>query len=355
MVDGKVWPNMNVKQGEFYFNILDGSNDRYYNISFSNGMSFTQIGSDGGYLKASAPLTSLFIGPAERADILVDFSNLTLGTKIVLQNTALTGNITFEEQTVGQVMQFTVTNGEGFAQKTLPAILNPTLAGTWPTLPNPTKTRIFTLTETSGSSGSMPMYLDGQTWSAQISEKIVVGTTEDWIIVNPSDFVHQIHLHLVQFQIVQRQAFNTTAYMAEWTALNGKPPLDHPTINVPSLDPYLIGQPIPPAPNEQGWKDTIQVYSGEVTIIRIHFTQQDGTSFPFDATVDPGYVWHCHLLEHEDNDMMRPLILIKPTQNIIPEVILITIIILLVAAILILLRFQRTKLRNKKMKNTSAN
>ena len=250
-------------------------------------------------------------------------------------------------------MQITVTSGEGFAPKTLPSNLNPTLAGAWPTLPNPTKTRIFTLTETSGSNGSMPMYLDGQTWIAPISEKIVVGTTEDWVLVNPTDSVHQIHLHLIQFQIVQRQAFNTTAYMAEWAALNGKPPLVHPTINVPSLDPYLIGQPIPPAPNEQGWKDTVQTYPGEVTTIRIRFAQQDGTPFPFDATVGPGYVWHCHLLEHEDDDMMRPSILIKPTQNIIPEVILITVIILLVAAILILLMFRLTKLRNKKIENTS--
>jgi FtsP/CotA-like multicopper oxidase with cupredoxin domain len=197
------------------------------------------------------------------------------------------------------------------------------------------------------------MYLDGQTWSAQISEKIVVGTTEDWMIVNPSDSVHQIHLHLVQFQIVQRQAFNITAYMAEWTTLNGKPPLDHPTINVPSLDPYLIGQPIPPAPNEQGWKDTVQVYSGEVTTIRIRFAQQDDTPFPFDATAGSGYVWHCHLLGHEDDDMMRPFVLIKPTQNIIPEVILIAVIILLVAAFLILLMFRLGKLRNKKIENTS--
>jgi FtsP/CotA-like multicopper oxidase with cupredoxin domain len=344
MVDGKVWPNMNVKQGEYYFRILDGSNDRFYNFSFSNGMSFTQIGSDGGYLKAPVQLTSLLIGPAERAGILVDFSNLTLGTKIILQNSALTGNITLEKETVGQVMQFTVTGGEGFAPKPLPSVLNPTLAGAWPTLPNPTKTLIFTLTGTSGTNDSMPMYLDGQTWTAP-PVKVVVGTTEDWVFVNPTDVEHQMHVHLIQFQIVQRQAFNVTAYMAEWTALNGKPPLDHPTINVPSLDPYLIGPPIPPAPNEQGWKDTVQVYPGEVTTIRIRFAQQDGTPFPFDATVGPGYVFHCHLLEHEDDDMMRAYILIKPTQNINLEVILIGVIILLVAAILILLIFRRGKLR----------
>ena len=104
MVNGKVWPNMNVKQGEYYFRIIDASNDRYYELSFSNGMSFTQIGSDGGYLKAAAPLTSLLIGPAERADILVDFSSLTAGTKVILENQALTEDLTLEKQTVGQIM-----------------------------------------------------------------------------------------------------------------------------------------------------------------------------------------------------------------------------------------------------------
>lgn len=69
---------------------------------------------------------------------------------------------------------------------------------------------------------------------------------------------------------------------------------------------------IEPQPNEKCWKDTITVYPGEVVTIRVHFAQQDGTSFPFDTTAGPGYVWHCHLLEHEDNEMMRPY---KVTQN----------------------------------------
>ena len=189
----------------------------------------------------------------------------------------------------------------------------------------------------------MPMYLDGQMWSSPISEKVVVGTTEDWVIVNPTYDVHQIHLHLIQFQVVQRQAFNVTAYMTEWLSLNGNPPLSHPTVNVPSLTPYLIGQPSPPAPNEQGWKDTVQTFSGEVTVIRIRFTQQDGTPFPFDATAGPGYVWHCHLLEHEDNDMMRPYVLVNPAQNLIPAAILITAIVVIVTVVLAFLFYRLSK------------
>ena len=83
-------------------------------------------------------------------------------------------------------------------------------------------------------------------------------------------------------------------------------PLMDPTKNLPSLAPYLQGQPKAPLPEEQAWKDTIQMRPGEVTTIRVRFTAQDGSPFPFDPTTGPGYVWHCHILDHEDNEMMRP-------------------------------------------------
>ena len=160
--------------------------------------------------------------------------------------------------------------------------------------------------------------LDGQTWSAPISEKPELGAIEDWVIVNPSEDPHPIHLHLIQFQLVQRQSFNSTAYMDDWASLNGVPPFNHPTINVPNLNSYLSGSPQSPQPYEQGWKDTIIVNSGEVVTFRVRFAQQDGSSFPFDATAGPGYVWHCHLLEHEDNDMMRPYKLTQKTSLALP-------------------------------------
>ena len=80
IVNGKAWPNMDVDQGQYRFRILDGSNDRFYQLRLSNGMSFTQIGSDGGYLKSPVELESLLLGPAERADILIDFSNMPAGS-----------------------------------------------------------------------------------------------------------------------------------------------------------------------------------------------------------------------------------------------------------------------------------
>jgi spore coat protein A len=80
-----------------------------------------------------------------------------------------------------------------------------------------------------------------------------------------------------------------------------------------SIDSYIVpGSFVGPAPNEYAWKDTIQMNPGEVTIIRIRFSPIDGTaSYPFDPTLGPGYVWHCHILDHEDNEMMRPYIVVK--------------------------------------------
>jgi FtsP/CotA-like multicopper oxidase with cupredoxin domain len=233
-------------------------------------------------------------------------------------------------------MQFTVTSGENVKPQQLPSQLNPTLTGDYPNLPTPTKTRILTLTEDVSVSEAFPLdpYLDGHEWAAPVSETPELGSTEDWILVNTFD-THNIHLHLVQFQLVSRQSFNLTAYWDDWVALNGMPPLNHTTINVPSLDPYLIGELTLPGPNEQGWKDTVIVYSRQITVIRVRFAPQDLSDFPFDATTGPGYVWHCHILEHEDHAMMRPYIVTQASTAAISKELTIVIVVLIVAIALV--------------------
>ena len=170
MVNGKVWPNMDVKQGQYRLRILDGSNSRFYNLHFSNSMPFTQIGSDGGYLKTPVTIDSLTIAPGERVDILVDFSKMRPGEKVVLENLdpTLTPN---EKKTVGQIVQFTIASQEGFLSKPLPSNLNPTLNGNYPTLPLPTKNRTLTLVEAGDFPYTTAMLLDGQPYNAPISEK----------------------------------------------------------------------------------------------------------------------------------------------------------------------------------------
>jgi FtsP/CotA-like multicopper oxidase with cupredoxin domain len=272
-------------------------------------MSFIQIGSDGGYLKTPVTLTSLLLAPAERADIIVDFSSLAAEAKVTLTNTALIANTAEEKQTVGQIMQFTTADQTAptpFNLAQSPNPFNPTLAtSSFPTLPTPTKQRTLTLLEVLGLNSTKIALLDGQMWDAPISEQPELGTTEEWILVNGTMNSHPIHLHLIQFQLVRREGFDSVTYLENWNALNGQAPFSKPTKNL-NINSYLSNLRIPLQPNEEGWKDTITINAGEVVTIRVRFAQQDGSSFPFDATAGPGYVWHCHLLEHEDNEMMRP-------------------------------------------------
>jgi spore coat protein A len=332
VVNGKVWPNLNVEPRQYLFRLLDGSNARFYTLSLTDNDNqdmvypFIQIGTDGGYLSAPVTLTSLTIAPGERADILVDFSTMPAGTKIIVRNTAAApfpegDPANFDEKTVGQIMQFTVEQGLSVAPETLPKLLN-----TIPALENNAPTRVLTLYEVDDNNGDPQMVtLNGQRWAGAITETPEVGSTEDWMIVNLTPDAHPIHLHLVQFQLVSRQNFRADDYTADWLALNG---ISDPVTQLPFPDNvvpetldvsnYLQGTPIGPALNENGWKDTMQAPPGMVTIIRIRWAPLTAPTsgpnaptpgvnlYPFDPTAGPGYVWHCHILDHEDDEMMRP-------------------------------------------------
>lgn len=313
VVNGKVWPNLDVDRRVYRFRVLNGANARFYNLFFSNNMEFIQIGTDGGYLPKPAPLTELLIGPGERADILVDFSNLEPGTKIILQNNARApypnGEGNFDPKTTGKIMRFTVMNTCKSRHKELPEKLNeiPVLN---PDAPN----RTLVLVEAMLDESPTGIFLNGQRYSAPVSEMPLVGSTEEWQIVNLTGDAHPIHLHLVQFLIKNRQSIDADLYSADWMELNGMPPLSEPTEVLP-IDTYLNGPAIPPPPNEAGWKDTAVVLPGQVMRLTIRFAPQyvneedvmPGVNlFPFSPCIGPGYVWHCHILDHEDNEMMRP-------------------------------------------------
>ncbi|WP_231687848.1 multicopper oxidase [Bacillus sp. FJAT-27251] len=303
VVNGKVWPNLNVKPRQYRFRILNGSNARFYNLSLSNNQSFTQIGSDGGYLPEPVELNSLLIAPGERADVLIDFSLLAPGTQLILTNDA---NAPFPDGSApdpntGQVMQFTVISDTPTSPNVLPSTLN--------TIPDltPSKTRTLTLVERMGPNGPVELLLNGQPWDSPVTELPRAGTTEEWQIVNTTGDTHPIHLHLVQFLLKNRQDMDTGTYLGDWIALNGgeEPPYESEPKQLP-VESYLTGPQLPPPANESGWKDTIQMNPGQVTRILVRFTSQDGSPYPFNTSAGPGYVWHCHILEHEDNEMMRP-------------------------------------------------
>jgi spore coat protein A len=217
------------------------------------------------------------LGPAERADVIVDFSAFE-GRTVTLSNDASAPypgwnvlNARWPE--VDEFMQFRVvsplTKKKSF---NIPAqIPFSRLDETQAVI-----TRDFILSEhMDGQGRSVGLRINGKGYDDPVTETIQLGSIEKWRFFNTSDDAHPMHLHLVQFQILHRQGFNAPALQ------NGKV--------------ELIGNPRKPHPNEAGWKDTAVVIPGDVLTILAKFEGYTGR-----------YVFHCHMLEHEDNDMMRP-------------------------------------------------
>lgn len=307
VVNGRVWPNLDVAKQMYRFSILNGSNTRTYDLDLSNGDAFAVIATDGGYVEQVRYVTSIKIAPSERYDILVDFSNVKVGEKIVLQNSG-------EEVFVGTtdtVMQFTVIQTDSVNTYNVPKCLNRV-----PRLFANGQKMISTLFSMQSMDGRPEgMLIDGQIWSNPPSNYVEVGETNDWDFINLTDDMHPMHIHLIQFQVVHRRRFERQKYLNDWLSFNGPIPREMPTRN---LDPtnYLTGHIQPPEPYEHGWKDTVRCPKDMVTTVRCRWAPtsvpENGVlpgenKFPFNPECPPGYVFHCHILEHEDNEMMRPL------------------------------------------------
>lgn len=316
LVNGKAWPYLEVEPRKYRFRFLNGSNARVYSmfmeerVSRTPGPAFYQIGSDGGLLAEPVMLNDpmnmnaprLIMAPGERADVVIDFSQVAVGTEFVLRNQGRApypNGTPANPQTIGQIMLFRVKPLSAPDLSEIPAQL-----ASIDRLSNPVVTRTLTLNEIMGMGGPLEAVLNGQPWDAAVSELPTLGTTEMWEIVNLTGDTHPIHLHLVQFQLLNRQRVNVRRYQAAFDAAN--PVIPAATITPIPVAGYLKGKPIPADPNERGWKDTFRMNPGEVTRVLVRFAPQDAPAFAFDATAEPGYVWHCHIIEHEDNEMMRP-------------------------------------------------
>jgi hypothetical protein len=218
-----------------------------------------------------------------------------------------------DPNTDGTVMRFTVQASPAVPPKPLPAVLND-IADLVPD--RPTRTLVQNV-ESDDDGRILQAELDGQLFHSETTELPTIGATEDWQFVNLTPLTHNKHVHLIQFQLVERQNIDADRYLADWIAVNGNPPFSHPTIKLP-VEPYLLGTPEGPFPEESGWKDTIRTPAGQVTRIRMRFAPQlptgAGTPGVNEFVIDPvygiGFIWHCHLLEHEDNEMMRPMTVI---------------------------------------------
>jgi spore coat protein A len=261
LVNGKLYPYLDVEPGLYRFRLVNASNSRFYYLSFSDGRSFHQIGTDQGLLAAPVTIDMVTLAPAERADVLVDLRNAT-GKTIVLKNQAF------------ELVQLRVGSRTGQQRVDVPSALRPIAP-----IPESAsvRTRTLTLNEYEDpKTHAMLMLLNATRWHQPVTERPTLGSVEIWDLVNLTEDTHPVHLHLVRFQVVHRQRFDADEYLT-----TGKM--------------TVLGAPVRPAANEAGWKDTVRADAGMITRIIVRFDGYAGR-----------YVWHCHVLEHAANEMMRP-------------------------------------------------
>jgi spore coat protein A len=307
--------------------LLNASDTRTYVLGFRNGLSFYKVGTDGGFLNAPVILTQLVLAPAQRADLVIDFSQWA-GEKLVLENRGgdvlfkgfvplhrpATANATVTPEpdlvlsdgkggvadrtdaaTTGLVMRFDV-ESDSYAPSPLSgatALRIPPLA---PLLPSQaSRVRQLALFKGEDSFGRNTLLLGTLSkgsclWSDPPTEIVELNTVEVWEIYNATVSGHPIHLHLVEFQVLNRQPFKGTVVPKNHKDHHGRRVKGGKLQNV-----KLVGKAVTPAPGAAGPEDTVVSLPGQVTRIIAYFDR-------------PGhYVWHCHLLSHEDWDMMRPL------------------------------------------------
>jgi spore coat protein A len=298
LVNGVAWPFLKVEPRKYRFRVLNGSDSRVYDMRLSNGAPFIQIGSDLGLLNAPVQLVMLSVAPGERVDIIIDFSRMN-GQTIVITNSAnapYPSGDPVDPATAGQIMAFRVSAPlSGVPDRAIPTNLRP-LLGPVPVLADPARTRkilLFEGTDTRDRLQTMGGIVDltrptlngTLVYHDPITENPGVGDTEVWEFYNTTADAHPIHMHLVDFRILNRQKFTGT--------ITPKTNSDGSAGGV-LQDIKLLGPNRVPQPEERGKKDTAKMYPGEVTRVIAEFRR-------------PGeYLFHCHILSHEDHEMMRP-------------------------------------------------
>jgi spore coat protein A, manganese oxidase len=272
LVNGMLFPFLQVQPRKYRFRIISAANSSFYNLSLPQGLSFQQIGTDQGLLPAPVLRKTLLLAPAERADVVIDFSQHA-GQSIVLNNIPI------------GILQFRVASRTVVDKTAVPAKLR-SLAPIHSAAA--VKVRRMTLSEHDNKAGdAVTMLLNETPWEAPVTEKPVLNTVEIWEFLNLTDDVHPIHLHLVRFRILDRQHFHVPDFVQFGKVMGTLPP-------------------VLPEAGEAGWKDTVQVYPSTITRIIVRFEGYVGR-----------YLWHCHILEHEANDMMRPFEVLAPPKGVI--------------------------------------
>jgi spore coat protein A, manganese oxidase len=302
LVNGKVWPYLEVEPRLYRLRILNGCNSRILTLNFA-GATMWQIGAEGGLFDKPVEVKTLVMAPAERADVLVDFGPLA-GKTLVVTNSKPPKPVVTPAPNLSQVMQIRVAAGTR-VRPTIPTTL---AGGTRASLPNPNESRFITLNEIGVDTPDWELTLNGIGFFEEDhvippTEEVRVGSVEDWYWVNLTGDTHPMHTHLFMHQVVGRVPFDAQAYTDAAIAAG----FGGPDGLRGGFDPrpFATGPMIAPASSERGFKDTTKANPGQFTIIRGRFDLPSGVTAPQD------YVYHCHIVEHEDNEMMRPFRLVS--------------------------------------------
>lgn len=297
VINGKVWPYLDVEPRKYRFSILNGSSARFYNLGLLKSstlatMEFQQIGSDGGLLRAPVALKNIVMAPGERCDVVIDFS-LHVGETITLSNDAAAphpmGLIDVDAPAIPELMQFRVTLPLSSVDNSrVPAKL---MAIAKLSSRDALLTRDITIEERmSPLDEPLQGLFNGMHYKEPATEKPKIGTVEIWRFINLTGDTHPVHVHLVEFQVLERRPFDVDYYLA--TQAVGPDGMKAGATG----QVLFTGPAIKPDLNESGWKDTVRANPGEIISIIAKWEHYPGK-----------FVYHCHILEHEDNDMMRPI------------------------------------------------
>jgi spore coat protein A len=318
VINGKAYPYLDAQPRRYRLRLLNGSQARFYNLHFrqegGSDLAFWVIGSEGGLLPKPVQKTELLIAPGERFDVIVDLTNLAVPSTVWMTNNAKAPYPEGDEPgpSMAQLMKINVNTAVPVDDRDLtvppsdlklPAV--PRLTAT-PGLP----AREVVARENTVNDTPNEMLLNGYHYMAPTTDFVKAGTTETWEWINLTVDAHPMHMHLVTFQVVNRQAFNVEAFKTAWAAY-----LDSDrTIARPSIADYLEANPIiPPALEETGYKDTVKAPPGFVTRVRAKFTLPVTSLLDYNPKTRSfgTWVYHCHILEHEENDMMRPFVVVR--------------------------------------------
>jgi spore coat protein A len=311
VINGKAYPYLDAQPRRYRLRLLNGSQARFYEVKFEvDGvrLGFHVIGSEGGLLPDPAPVTSIVIGPGERFDAIVDFTGLPLGTRVMMTNDASAPYPDGDDVDIPNLMQIRidVPVPPSDPDRSVPA-------GELKLKPIP---RLNAMTNLDPRDVVLKEYMDendnplevrlnGWKFHDPVDDFVKAGSTETWQWINLTGDAHPMHTHLVTFQVVNRQFMDTEGYEEAWEAYldSGRDPALKPDVAS-----FVKGQPIPPAPEELGYKDTVKSPPGYVTRVRAKFVLPPGAKLGVvDGHQSYGkWVYHCHILEHEENDMMRP-------------------------------------------------